>query len=240
MSTCPEKDIHSIYLDGELPASYKAKYEEHLKSCEKCRNQLEQLKKAQDLLKKDSSSINLSQKDLEDSYGRLLSRMSYAKATSKTRTYRPVSYRYMLAGAAAAAVVALILPIRVQNSIKEFKGSGNVQTVNFTPVARSYPVPQNYQNVHLDGEITPETISSMAGPAPQSIIYPNAPYASNMGTPEGIQTVSYETMQRASLSSYDMFMVPPEREDLEQPNEIVLHITSPFATLSFEIKGNGN
>ena len=27
MFTCPEKDIHSIYIDGELPAEFKAKYE---------------------------------------------------------------------------------------------------------------------------------------------------------------------------------------------------------------------
>ena len=33
MSTCPEKDIHSIYVDGELPENYIKQYESHLSSC---------------------------------------------------------------------------------------------------------------------------------------------------------------------------------------------------------------
>ena len=44
MSFCPSKDIHSVYLDGELPENYKAEYELHISHCEKCRKELEQLK----------------------------------------------------------------------------------------------------------------------------------------------------------------------------------------------------
>ena len=44
MSFCPSKDIHSVYLDGELPENYKAEYELHVSHCEKCRKELEQLK----------------------------------------------------------------------------------------------------------------------------------------------------------------------------------------------------
>ena len=43
MSFCPSKDIHSVYLDGELPENYKAEYELHISHCEKCRKELEQL-----------------------------------------------------------------------------------------------------------------------------------------------------------------------------------------------------
>jgi len=38
---CPERQIISLYLDGELPAPWKGKMEGHLESCLKCRNILE-------------------------------------------------------------------------------------------------------------------------------------------------------------------------------------------------------
>ena len=41
MSTCPENDIHSLYLDNELPLSYREEYEAHIKSCPKCAKKLE-------------------------------------------------------------------------------------------------------------------------------------------------------------------------------------------------------
>ena len=37
MSTCPEQDMHSVYLDGELPQKYALDYESHLTSCQRCR-----------------------------------------------------------------------------------------------------------------------------------------------------------------------------------------------------------
>ena len=45
MSTCPEKDLHSIYLDGELPEEFLKEYENHVAGCEKCKAELEKLRK---------------------------------------------------------------------------------------------------------------------------------------------------------------------------------------------------
>ncbi len=45
MFHCPENDIHSIYLDGELPQNFVKDYEAHLASCPKCAAKLEKLKK---------------------------------------------------------------------------------------------------------------------------------------------------------------------------------------------------
>ena len=44
MSFCPSKDIHSVYLDGELPEVYKAEYESHLKICPTCQKELDKIK----------------------------------------------------------------------------------------------------------------------------------------------------------------------------------------------------
>ena len=57
MDTCPEKDIHSIYLDNELPKQYLEKYQSHIASCPKCQMQLEQLKNIRQTLKDDSDSL---------------------------------------------------------------------------------------------------------------------------------------------------------------------------------------
>ena len=34
MSTCPTKEIHSLYLDNELPQNHKEEYEAHIAGCE--------------------------------------------------------------------------------------------------------------------------------------------------------------------------------------------------------------
>jgi anti-sigma factor RsiW len=38
---CPDRQILSLYLDGELPAPWKEKMESHLAQCPECRRQLE-------------------------------------------------------------------------------------------------------------------------------------------------------------------------------------------------------
>jgi hypothetical protein len=38
---CPDRQILSLYLDGELPSPWKEKMETHLETCAECRNRLE-------------------------------------------------------------------------------------------------------------------------------------------------------------------------------------------------------
>ena len=73
MSTCPETDIHSIYLDNELPAAYVADYEAHIAECPKCRAKLEKLRMMHSVFNSDSKSMELSQRDLDNSFERYVS-----------------------------------------------------------------------------------------------------------------------------------------------------------------------
>ena len=57
MSFCPSKDIHSVYLDNELPEIYKAEYESHIALCPKCKAELERLRGLRAVLKADSDEI---------------------------------------------------------------------------------------------------------------------------------------------------------------------------------------
>ena len=59
MSFCPSDDIHSVYLDGELPENFKLEYESHLQSCPECQKKLEQLKKVHQFFEMDSNALNV-------------------------------------------------------------------------------------------------------------------------------------------------------------------------------------
>ena len=117
MSFCPSKDIHSVYLDGELPENYKAEYELHIEHCEKCRRELEQLKALRGLFKADSAALNLDQHFMDESFQRLQIKMAYSKNVGKAPQKSPFKViSYVASGVAAAAVLALILPFGVKNT----------------------------------------------------------------------------------------------------------------------------
>ena len=133
MSFCPSKDIHSVYLDGELPENYKAEYELHISHCEKCRKELEQLKAVSALFKADSDSLNLDQHFMDESFQRLQIKMAYAKNVGKVPQKSPFKViSYVASGVAAAAVLALVLPVGLKANKVEAS-----QTVAASPLIQS-------------------------------------------------------------------------------------------------------
>jgi len=52
---CPDQQLLSIYVDGELPSPWKEKMESHLKVCPVCREKLESFKQLHELFKKDTT-----------------------------------------------------------------------------------------------------------------------------------------------------------------------------------------
>ena len=109
MSFCPNKDIHSVYLDNELPEEHKLSYEKHIQECESCRAQLERLKAVRKIFQDDASSITPDDHYLEDSYQRLMIKMSYSKNVHKAKKPSKAHFTYILS-AAAAVLVALFIP----------------------------------------------------------------------------------------------------------------------------------
>ncbi len=129
MSFCPSKDIHSVYLDGELPENYKAEYELHISHCEKCRKELEQLKALHSMFKSDSDSLNLDSHFMEDSFQRLQIKMAYSRNIGKTAQKSPFKViSYVASGVAAAAVLALVLPFGLKSNGAE-SGVSNATAV---------------------------------------------------------------------------------------------------------------
>jgi anti-sigma factor RsiW len=52
---CPDPQLLSIYMDGELPSPWKEKMESHLSECSECMGKYKNFKRLKELLKKDTS-----------------------------------------------------------------------------------------------------------------------------------------------------------------------------------------
>ena len=117
MSICPSKDIHSIYLDNELPEIYKAEYEAHLKECPACHKKLESLKKLHELFSSDSKAVNPDSHFLDQSFERLQLKLNYSKNTNAARSNESKLKTFIPSFAAAAAVLimAVSLPLALRS-----------------------------------------------------------------------------------------------------------------------------
>ena len=115
MFHCPENDIHSIYLDGELPKNFVKDYEAHLASCEKCRARLEKLKKIHAAFEADSRSLDVDETFKAQSFERLQSRMRFSKVVKASEPNKNIVRlgQFVPLAAAAAAVFALVIPVKM-------------------------------------------------------------------------------------------------------------------------------
>lgn len=127
MSFCPTKDIHSVYLDNELPEIYKAEYELHLKNCPACQKELEKIKSLRNLYAADSESINPDSHFLDESFERLQIKMAYNRNIGKARKPDRIVYKYAaVAVSAAVAAFAFIMPVKMTDSKVADKTTGTV------------------------------------------------------------------------------------------------------------------
>ena len=172
MSFCLSKDIHSIYLDKELPENYKLEYEEHVKNCPECQKELNKLKLIHDALKSDSDSIKLDDDFLEKSYERLQIKMAYRNNVTKARRTSNVNIKYGLTAVAAAALFALVIPVTLnsnkKNSVTTQPALASVSSVSQISNSTSAIVANNVsinsgRNVLVSGNMLDTVIRPEAG-----------------------------------------------------------------------------
>lgn len=136
MSLCPTKDIHSVYLDEELPLSLVKEYEAHVASCPKCSAELERLKKLRAGLEQ-LKTPESNQLEMDEGFRRLQIRMSYSKHTNKFE--KKISFmsvvKYSVPAMAAAAVFALVLPVGLNR-----KASESAEATISVPAIASLPL----------------------------------------------------------------------------------------------------
>lgn len=159
MSSCPTNDIHSVYLDGELPLAYITEYESHLKTCEKCANMLSNMRAISAVFKADAGIVAKDDVFMAQSYERLMHRMSYSRITKKAARMRFKPVYFVPMAAAAALLVAVVVPIKLIGAKKTMHGT-QPQMAHVSPITRSQNISMEQKNLVINGTITPNAINS--------------------------------------------------------------------------------
>lgn len=208
MSTCPEKSIHSVYLDGELPQNYVTQYESHVASCQECQKIQNGLKKLRDFMQKDTVLPAFNQESLDSSFNRLQVKLSYHKITGQSRpsSNKFTVLKYVTTGVAAAAVVAMILPF----AITKKTGVAAAVEEKFQPITRNVLKSPANNTVYTDGTFNTAELSSVFG-GKSAVDYSvqateTVPYVKLATSAEK----NKENFSRMHLSSYDMFIQSPD------------------------------
>lgn len=126
MSTCPDADLYSAFVDGEVPSPWKEKLESHLASCPSCEKQANRYKRLHELISNGGASPTAL--DLEASYARLCARRSAVVASMGAREAVRIpewvhsSVRMPVMALAALLVAAVFIPalfvIRTTSSLR--------------------------------------------------------------------------------------------------------------------------
>ena len=157
MSTCPTKEIHSLYLDNELPQKHKEQYEAHVAACDKCRAELEKLRMVRAVFQKDAEAVNPDKAFLDASYERLMLKMKYSKNSGRVGrsgvsgfgSHSSRTWKIAIPAIAAAAVLALALPLSF--AVRR----ANVKTMSATSSLYSQvpsQVTEQVENVAFSGQ----------------------------------------------------------------------------------------
>ena len=153
MYSCPTDDIHSIYLDNELPLVYVKEYESHIANCPACKAKLESLRRIKNAFQMDSKNIQLDKQFMDQSFERLKTKLRYSKNAAPLHKF-PFTEKTVRWGmaAAAAVIVAAILPVSLSNSLKtSYSEKANIASI--TPVTRPQNAPIANQNVVINGNL---------------------------------------------------------------------------------------
>lgn len=159
MSLCPSNDLHSVYLDNELPQEFVAGYEDHINNCPECKAKLEKLKAVRGMFTVDSKEITPDEHFLDESFDRLTIKMSYAKNVRQPRKEFSVkSFSYVAMAAAAVIAFAFIVPVRM-NSVKGAAPETTVASIPYASGANNVSLNSGRSVVisgNIDGAVLPQ------------------------------------------------------------------------------------
>ena len=109
MSTCPDSDLFSAYVDGEVPSPWKEKLEEHIASCRECTERTNRYVRLHQLVATSCSEPAL---DLDASFMRLSMRRSERLTVKQGGHFSWMngSIRLPVPAMAALFLFALLIP----------------------------------------------------------------------------------------------------------------------------------
>ena len=158
MFTSLNKDLHSVYIDGEMPENFISQYESIIEKNSTEKSRLEKMQVLHSLFQEDSAAKTVSDDFVNASFERLQTKLHYAKNTSlaqESKTFIKPFVKYASSFAAAAAVFALIfIPVHT-NSLKNAKETA-VATIKIMKQNGIKPIAQ--KDVVVDGNINKEDL----------------------------------------------------------------------------------
>ena len=143
MSTCPNMELHSAFVDGEIANPWYDEIKTHVESCPDCKAHVKRIQSIRDVFAADSAALNLDKNELDASYERLQSRLRYKKVAARTSgAYTDFARKFVPYAAAAAFLAAVIMPaanIRSQvkqhfNDIALLPVTSSVELINKTGI----------------------------------------------------------------------------------------------------------
>jgi len=121
---CPEPQLLSIYVDGELPSPWREKMDAHLKECSACREKFENHKKLRELFNKDASAKKIDESEIQSSKEKIWRNI---EAKRRFTPYPGILRRRISISIPAAAAAAIIIAL-----ITMFiSGGGNILNNGF-------------------------------------------------------------------------------------------------------------
>lgn len=208
--SCP-KDLHSLFIDGEMPENFVGEYEAQRDADPKSRAEFGRMKEIHDLLNSDAAaeSQKISDEFMEESFRRLEGKMRFARTVEFARPRRSAASlaRFPLSLAAAAAVFALVfVPL-------SRRGAGEEPAIH--AIARTEIEPIAEADVKIDGNISSEKLPEVFAAVKENVSVAKAESAvdlsSKINVPEQ-KTVRASSMVstrarnfRSSMTSIDVF-----------------------------------
>ena len=144
MSICPNMELQSAFLDGEIANPWYDEIKTHVEACPDCKAHVERLQSIRDAFAADSAALNLDKTELDASYELLKSRLRFKKVAAKTSgRYTDAARKFVPYAAAAAFLAAVIMPaanIRSQvkqhfNDIALVPVTSSIELINKTGIA---------------------------------------------------------------------------------------------------------
>lgn len=130
MSTCPDKDLYSVYIDGELSSPWKEKLESHLKNCSKCKAILDSYIKIKNRLR----NTEIPELDIEKSFLKLCKKRKHKSPKAPTSWFYKSVKVPLPALVAAALFLFVFTPIIIFNTRQPSQSAEGLIVSNFKPI----------------------------------------------------------------------------------------------------------
>ena len=117
MSTCPNSDGYSVYLDGEIPKQYEAQYRQHLDDCIACKKNYENMQSITRILHEDAEAIQFTKAELDESFIKLQRLVQFQENTKYTKRNDGMrTLKHALPAIAAALIIGIFIPLKFKQT----------------------------------------------------------------------------------------------------------------------------